>query len=58
MKLFNADSYQKSSIDWLTAVTLKYDDNHGGGQEAMLLTQDHGDEVRVGLLRTLSINWT
>ncbi len=28
--LFNADSYQEVSIDWL-AVTLKYD-NHGGGQ--------------------------
>ncbi len=28
MALFNADSYQEVSIDWLT-VTLKYD-NHGG----------------------------
>ncbi len=37
-------------------VTLKYD-NHRGGQ-AMLLTQGSWDEVLIGLLRTLSINWT
>ncbi len=51
---FNADSYQVS-IDWLT-VTLKID-NHGGRQ-AMLLTKDHGTGHAIGLLRTLSINWT
>ncbi len=55
MALFNTDSYQEVSIDWLT-VTLKYD-NHGGGQ-AMLLSQDHGTRCAIGLLRTLSINWT
>lgn len=47
MALFNADSYQEVSIDWLT-VTLKYD-NHGGGQ-AMLLTQGPWDEVRDRLI--------
>ncbi len=40
--LFNADSYQEVSIDWLT-VTIKYD-NHGGGQA--MLTQGSWDEVR------------
>ncbi len=38
--LFNTDSYQEVSIDWLT-VTLKYD-NHGGGA-GMLLTQGSWD---------------
>ncbi len=40
MALFNADSYQEVSIDWLT-VNTKYD-NH----EAMLLTQGSWDEVK------------
>ncbi len=39
MALFNADSYQAVSIDWLT-VTLKYD-NHGGGQ-GRCSPKDHG----------------
>ncbi len=46
---FNADSYQEVT-DWLT-VTLK-GDGHGGGQ-AMLLTQDQGDEVRDKALRNI-----
>ncbi len=50
---FNTDSYQVSNR--LANIVLKYD-NHGGGQ-AMLPTQDLG-RVLIGLLRTLSINWT
>ncbi len=52
---FNADSYQEVSIDWLT-VTLKYD-NHGGGKQCCS-PKDHGTRCAIGLLRTLSINWT
>ncbi len=47
MALFNADSYQEVSIDWLT-VTLKYDDH--GGRQAMLLTQVIRDEARDRLI--------
>ncbi len=56
MALFNADSYQEVSIDWL-AVTLKYD-NHGELEQQCCLTKDHGTECAMETLRTLSINWT
>ncbi len=43
-------------IDWLT-VTLKYD-NHGGGQKQCYTQGSSGRRCAIGLLRTLSINWT
>ncbi len=48
MALFNADSYQEVSIDWLT-VTLKY---HGGVASNVAHPRIM-DEVRAGLLRTI-----
>ncbi len=56
MALFNADSYQEVSIDWLT-VTLKHD-NHGVRAKVRCSRSLIMDEVRDSLLRILSINWT
>ena len=44
MALFNADSYQEVSIDWLT-VTLKYD-NRGGGQAMFAHPRTMGRSAR------------
>ncbi len=55
--LFNADSYQEVSIDWLTAIPKH--DNHGGVASNVALTQGSWDEVLIGLLRNIgATNWT
>ncbi len=50
---FNADSYQEVSIDWLTVNTLNMIIT-----EATMPPKDRGRGAAIGLLRTLSINWT
>ncbi len=55
MALFNTDSYQKSVSDWPNSSCLKYD-NHPGGGQSNVLTQDH--RLRCAMETIACDRWT